>query len=134
VRLSSQRELPLQKFDGHLQNRAEIQRAAAGRGLISAASSTRVVRRAPMLARIGKAHVPSLAAEMIRVATGASLLHVIDHGGDAIELRIGEVTIPLQADGSMWIRHGRHDPSKFVSAEDVLAGKASLEPCAGGSC
>jgi adenylate cyclase len=38
LRLSSRRELPLRRFDGHLQSRSEINRAAAGRGLLSAES------------------------------------------------------------------------------------------------
>src|SRR2546427_9553178 len=45
---SGRRELPLQQFDGQLQSRPEIDRAAAGRGLISADSPDRILRRIPL--------------------------------------------------------------------------------------
>ncbi len=46
--------MPLRRFDGHLQSRSEINRAAAGRGLLSAESRDRVIRRVPLVARIGQ--------------------------------------------------------------------------------
>jgi CHASE2 domain-containing sensor protein len=53
VRVASSRDLPLRKYDGHLQSRPEINKAAAGRGLLSADTADRIVRRVPFLARIG---------------------------------------------------------------------------------
>lgn len=127
ARIASRRELPLQRFDGHLQSRPEINRAAAGRGLLSAESADRVIRRVPAVARIGQVVVPSLAVEMVRVATGSPGLRIEDRGGEDVELSIGSVAVPLQSDGSMRVYFGRHDPERFVSAEEVLAGRAAPE-------
>jgi len=126
-RVASNRTLPLPQFGGHLQSRPEVQRAGAGWGLISADPSTRVIRRAPMLARVGETHVASLAAEMVRVATGVPLYRVADRGGDRIDLDIGGLGVPLQSDGSLWIRYGRHDASRTFSAEQVLSGRLPAE-------
>src|SRR5205807_2093648 len=52
TRVSSMRELPLRRFDGHLQSRAEINKAADGRGLISS-DAKQIVRRVPLVTRIG---------------------------------------------------------------------------------
>ena len=125
VRLSGTRELPLRRFEGHLQSRAEISRAAAGGGLLSAESSDRVIRRVPLVARVGKVIVPALSVEMMRIATGAPALRIEDRGGERIELSLGSVSVPLQYDGSLQLYFGRHDPERFVSAEDVLSGKAA---------
>ena len=125
VRLSGNRQLPLRRYDGHLQSRAEISRAAAGRGLISADSSDRVIRRVPLIARIGQVIVPALSIEMLRVATGAPVLRVEDQGGERVALSLGDLTIPVQSDGALQVYFGPHDPERFVSAEDVLSGAAA---------
>ena len=127
VRLSGQRELPLRRYDGHLQSRPEINRAAAGRGLISAESSDRVIRRVPLVARIGRVIVPALSVEMLRIATGTPVLRLDDRGGERVELSVGGVPVPLQSDGALQLYFGPHDPERFVSAEDVLSGKAAAE-------
>jgi len=129
VRLSGKRELPLRRFGGYLQSRSEIHRAAAGRGLISAESADRVIRRVPLAARIGKVIVPALTVEMVRVAVqsteGAAVLRIHDRGGEDVDLQVGEVVIPVQSDGTMQLYFGPHDDERFVSAEDVLSGKAA---------
>ncbi len=127
VRLSGKRELPLRRFDGHLQSRSEINRAAAGRGLISADSADRVIRRVPLVARIGQVIVPALSVEMVRIATGSGALRIDDHGGENVDLTVGSAVIPLQSDGTFQLHFGPHDAERFVSAEDVLSGKASSE-------
>jgi serine phosphatase RsbU (regulator of sigma subunit) len=125
TKITSRRDLPLLRFDGHLQSRPEINRAAAGRGLLSAESVDRVIRRVPAVARVGQVVVPSLAVEMVRVATGSAGFHIDDRGGEDVALVVGDVAIPVQSDGSLRVHFGRHDPERFVSAEEVLSGKAS---------
>jgi len=124
---SGRRELPLRQFDGQLQSRPEIDRAAAGRGLISADSPDRILRRIPLVARIGKVIVPALAVEMIRIATGTQELRIDDQGGEHVDLNVGPASIPIQSDGTLNVYFGRHDAQRFVSAEDVLSGKAAAE-------
>jgi len=126
TRVATKRELPLRRFDGHLQSRAEINRAADGRGLISS-DAKEIVRRVPLAARIGQVIVPALSIEMIRVAVGAPLLRLTDQGGERVTLGIGDLSVPLQSDGSLHVYFGHHDAERFVSAEDLLSGTAAAE-------
>lgn len=126
VRIAARRDLELRRFDGQLQSRTDINRAAAGRGLLSS-DAKGVVRRVPLIARIGQVIVPALSVEMLRVATGTPLLRISDRGGEDVEVAIGSLRVPLQADGSEYVYFGRHDPQRFVSAEDILSGAASPE-------
>ncbi len=127
LRFSGRRELPLRRFDGHLQSRAEIDRTAAGRGLLGAESKDRVIRRVPLVARIGQVVVPALSVEMMRIATGVPALRIEDRGGERVELMIGALPVPLQSDGSLHVYFAPHDPGRFVSAEDLLSGEATAE-------
>ena len=126
TRVSSARELPLRRFDGHLQSRVDINRAAAGRGLLTS-DAKGVVRRVPLLARIGQVVVPALSVEMLRVATDSPLLRITDRGGEDLQLRVADLSVPLQSDGSMYVYYAPSEARRFVSAEDVLTGKAPPE-------
>ena len=126
TKISSMRDLPLRRFDGHLQSRPEINKAADGRGLISS-DSKQIVRRVPLIARIGGVIVPSLSVEMIRVAAGVPVLRLTDHGGERVTLGLGNLAIPVQSDGSLYVWFGQHDEERFISAEDILSGTASPE-------
>jgi serine phosphatase RsbU (regulator of sigma subunit)/CHASE2 domain-containing sensor protein len=126
ARVSAKRELQLRRFDGHLQSRPEINQAGDGRGLISS-DAKEVVRRVPLVARIGQVIVPALSIEMLRVATGAPVLRLTDQGGERVALGVGALDIPLQSDGTLYVWFGHHDAERTVSAEDVLSGKAAAE-------
>ena len=118
---------PFHSFAARLSSIEPLVRAAAGQGLISAESPARVVRRVPVVARVEGQVVPSLGIEMLRVATGAPALAVAPARGGMLEARFADVRIPLQADGTAWIRYTRHDPGRFVSAAAVLGGSADPE-------
>jgi adenylate cyclase len=111
---------PLRQFTGLLASVPPLQEAAAGRGLISADAGDRV-RRPPLVARAGQQIIPGLALELWRVAAGVPAFAIRDAGAGLLEVRFGEVTVPVQRDGSMWLRYSRHDPGRFASAADVLA-------------
>jgi CHASE2 domain-containing sensor protein len=118
---------PLRRFAGWLGSVDEIDRAAAGRGLISSDSTGRVVRRVPLIADVAGAATPALSLEMWRVATGARSLSVSAPRYGVVQVAFGNVHIPAQADGAIWLRYSPHDPSRFVSASQVLAGTADPE-------
>ena len=67
--------------------------------------------------------MPSLGVEMIRVATDSALLRINDRGGEKVDLQVADLTVPLQSDGSMYVYYSHTEPNRFVSAEDVLAGR-----------
>ena len=117
-------EPALAKFEGHLQSRQEIDRAAAGHGLINADDVAPVIRSVPLIARIGSVTVPALTIEMLRTAQRLQALRV-EYGGDSrARLRVGEFDVPLEPDGSFWIHFSPRYADRVVSAEDVLSGKA----------
>ena len=59
------------------------------------------------------------------------VLGIKDRGGEHVALVLGDVVIPVQSDGTLRPYFGPHDPTRFVSAEDVLSGKASAAPLRG---
>jgi class 3 adenylate cyclase len=90
-----------------------------------------VVRRVPAVVRIGKQPYPSLAIDLLRVATGQkTIILQSDFAGVSAAIVAG-VSIPTDRDGQIWIRYGPHDPARFISAADLLAGRADLNRIAG---
>ena len=112
----------LRRFDAALRTLDEVDRAAAGRGLLNVEFEGRAVRRVPLVARVSGVLLPALALEMFRTASGepALTLRVATHG--VTRVSVGTLTIPTQPDGSVWLRYARHTAARFVSAADVLAG------------
>ncbi|HEX6265363.1 MAG TPA: CHASE2 domain-containing protein [Burkholderiales bacterium] len=121
----------LRHFPGHLANVPVIDQAAAGRGLISADAGDRIVRRVPLLAMIDGIIVPALSLEMWRVASGAPGFGLSEAAGGLHHVSFADAKVPMQPDGSVWLRYSRHDPQRFVSAADVLAGRVNPELLAG---
>src|SRR5262249_53531576 len=117
----------LRRFPGWLGSVDEIDRAAAGRGLISSDSAGRVVRRVPLIADVAGTATPALSLEMWRVAAGVRSLTVSAPSQGLMQVSFADAHIPVQADGTIWVRYGRHDPARFVSAAEVLAGTADPE-------
>lgn len=118
------------EFGGHLQSLPELDRVAKGRGVLSNDSPEGVVRRAPLLARVQDKIVPALSLELLRVASGGNI-KVTDRPGGGFALELAELRVPIQRDGTVWIRYSKHDPHRFVSAIDVLNGKVNPERIAG---
>ncbi|HEY7600448.1 MAG TPA: CHASE2 domain-containing protein, partial [Candidatus Limnocylindrales bacterium] len=131
VLLRSAEPPALRYFPGHLSNVPTIEQAAAGRGLISADAGDRVVRRVPLLGTVDGVQVPALSLEMWRVASGAPGFTVRPAPGGLYQVSFADAHVPMQPDGSVWIRYSRHAPERFVSASDVLAGRVDPEMLAG---
>jgi serine phosphatase RsbU (regulator of sigma subunit) len=118
---------PLREYGRQLASVPEINQAAAGHGLISVDMPERLVRRVPLVAHIGDTPVPALALELWRVGTGARHFALSDAGAGLLRVEFADAAVPVQRDGSMWLRYSRHDQNRFVSASDVLAGVANPE-------
>jgi len=126
VLLANSSRVSLREFGGHLQSLPSIDAAAAGRGLLSVDPESSVIRAALGAARIGEVIVPALTVEMLRVASGAPLA-IVGVDRDQLEIRVGDLSIPAQGDGRVWIHYGPHDPARFVSAVEVLDGTVPRE-------
>jgi CHASE2 domain-containing sensor protein/serine phosphatase RsbU (regulator of sigma subunit) len=112
----------VRRFAGALRTVEEIDAAAAGRGLISVDPERGVVRRLPLLASVGGTLAPALGLEMLRVAAGVPALTVRVGAAGLEAVAVGDLVVPTEPDGRVWLHYTRHDPTRFVSAADVLAG------------
>ena len=112
----------VRRFDATLHSAEEIDRAAKGHGLLSVDTERGVVRRMPLVVAVADALVPAFGIEILRVATGEPVLtvRVGPSGVEAVGIR--DLLVPTEPDGSVRVHFARHDPSRFVSAADVLAG------------
>src|SRR5262245_27245204 len=114
-------------FPAALASMEEISVAAAGRGLISVDPEHGVVRRLPLLAAVGDTLMPALGLEMLRVAADAPAL-AVSVGTDRVRaVAVGDLVVPTERDGRVWLHYSRRDPRRFVSAVDVLAGRVDPE-------
>jgi CHASE2 domain-containing sensor protein/serine phosphatase RsbU (regulator of sigma subunit) len=117
----------VRRFAGALRSLEEIDTAAAGRGLISVDPERGVVRRLPLLASVGGVLAPALGLEMLRVAAGAPALTVRAGARGLESVAVGDLVVPTEPDGRVWLHYSRHDPRRFVSAADVLAGRVEAD-------
>jgi serine phosphatase RsbU (regulator of sigma subunit)/CHASE2 domain-containing sensor protein len=100
-----------------------LDRAAVGRGLISAETAGGVMRRIPLVASINGTLEPALAVEMLRVALHVPSLRLLVSGASVQGIAIGRDVIPTEADGAVRVYYSRRDDRRIVSAIDVLEGK-----------
>jgi adenylate cyclase len=117
----------LSEFKGSVAALPNLQKAAAGNGAITfVPDSDGVVRRVPMLLRLGDQVVPSLAAEALRVAQNEQnyLVKTSTEAGVGIEeVRVGALTVPTTAQGEVWVHYTSPVPSRYIPAWKVLAGE-----------
>jgi len=120
-------------YPAALTSAPELESAAAGLGSLGEeADRDGVIRRMPLVERVGDAPYPGFVAEVLRVGLGAK-----SYIGRATEptdlrlgvprglaaLRIGPLVIPTDEQGRMWIAYSPIDRERWLSAADVLAGR-----------
>lgn len=110
----------LQRYESVVRSTPMLDRAAAGHGAISTDTQGGIVRSLPVAASIQGAIVPMLGLEMIRVAAGEAAIRVRATADGITSVGTGDIAVPTERDGQARIRYGRTDPSRFISASDVL--------------
>jgi len=107
-----------------------LQDSASGTGVITYNPEfDGIVRRVPAVVRVGGEIYPALAIELVRVATGGRTL-VVKTGADGVESIVftgvdaPSVEVPTDRRGRIWVRFSPSDPTRYVSARDVLGGRA----------
>ncbi|HMH66230.1 MAG TPA: CHASE2 domain-containing protein [Rhizomicrobium sp.] len=117
----------LPSFGTTLRSIPELDHAAAGHGLLSVTPDPDgTFRRLPMVSRVSGRLAPALSLEMLRLAMPggeSSWLHLYYRQRGIEGVGVGELRIPTQRDGSIWVNFSSHDPSRFLSAADVLSGR-----------
>ena len=122
----------LQGFDSAIWPLPVLAAQAGGIGALNfAADSDGVVRRMPLLLNLNGNMVPTLSAEALRVAQGARNYLLRSNQAGVQSLRIGALTIPTNAQAEIWLHYTADQPSRFVSAAQVLGRQLGAQPLAG---
>jgi adenylate cyclase len=107
-----------------IRNVPELEAAAQGRGVVTIRPERDgIVRKLPLVLRVKDKILPSLSLETLRVATGQSALLIRSDEFGVDSLVVAGVAIPTDRNSKAWLHFHKHDPSIYVSAADVLAGR-----------
>jgi serine phosphatase RsbU (regulator of sigma subunit) len=111
----------VRSFAAGLRSLPELDEAAHGHGLLSVDPRGGVVRRVPLIADIAGTLTPALGIELLRVASDSSgyVLHADRQGVRGIA--IGDLFVPTEPDGAVWVHFSPSSADRAVSASDVLA-------------
>jgi CHASE2 domain-containing sensor protein len=107
---------------GALTNIDVLEEQASGWGLISVDAEHGVLRRMPLVASIDGTLVPSLALEMLRVATRAPAVRLSSAGTAVTAVAVGQLRVPTEPDAAVRPYFSPRRADRFVSAVDVLQG------------
>lgn len=91
-----------------------------------------IIRKLPLLMRIGDQVYPSIALEALRLAQGYSNYMILSSGSNGersfgartgiAKVLIGNAVVPTDEKGQMWLRFTHTDPRRYISAARVLDG------------
>jgi len=100
-----------------------------------------IIRRMPMVVRLGDTLFPSLAADVLRMAQGASSFKIKSSGASGeiafgektgiVSMQIGDFEVPTEANGQMWMRFTLQSKARYLPAWQVLNGDIGAEQIAG---
>ena len=125
-------------YPGAAASLPELQEKASGAGSLNwIPEYDQIIRRMPMVVQVGDKLYPSFAADMLRLAQGASTYVVKSSGASSeasfgektgiIKVRIGDYEVPTEANGQMWIRFTREAKRRYLPAWRVLNGEIGKE-------
>ncbi|WP_373086162.1 CHASE2 domain-containing protein [Sneathiella sp.] len=121
----------MKSFPSLIGNIDTLDQAAAGRGMISLDQDfDGIVRRVPLANRVGDKIIPSLALDMLRVATGRNVVIQANENG-IIGFKVAGTLVPTDTKGRIWIKYSEYDPALYVSAVDVINGTIDNRELAG---
>jgi adenylate cyclase len=119
-------------FPHLLRNLPELEQSAAGRGLFSIhPERDGIVRRVPIVMKAGDKVVPALTLELLRVVTGSSAILIRTDEAGVRNVAVPGLELPTDRNGRIWVHFSPHDNSRYVSAKDVVEGRAAPEQFAG---
>lgn len=111
----------LRAYPAELRSLPQLDRAAPGHGLLTVdIDADGIVRRFPLAAQLGDRIAPSLDLEVLRLAVGANWFTLNGSSEGIQSVSVGQLEIPTQRNGGIWIHYSMPDPTRFVSAADIL--------------
>ncbi len=122
VRFMGEREPPIGAFKGYIGSLGVLSAAAKRHGLMNSGSPSAVVRRTPLIAKVGQGYFGSLGMETLRAGMGSDLT-VRQAGAGLLSIEFGDARVIAQEDGTAWIRFGHQDSARTVTAYETLVGR-----------
>lgn len=124
----------LENYGGALFAIPKLYQASSGAGSVSfRPGGDGVIRKAPLVGRVGDRVFPSLSAEALRVAQGASSFSIKSSNANGeleskqnkspemVALRIGAFEVPTTYDGKILIHYTKSFPERFIPAWKILS-------------
>jgi adenylate cyclase len=132
----------LQAFTAATPNLPEFEEAAHGIGAFNwVADRDQIVRRVSLMFRLNDSFVPSLSAEALRVAQGATtyVLKASNANGETAfgqstglnHIRIGDITVPTDSGGGVYLKFRPYNKAEYIPAWKVLAGEVAQDDIEG---
>lgn len=133
----------LPAFTGAILNLPRIEREVAGSGSVNIVPERDSInRRVHLLFRLDNVIYPSLAAETLRVAQQATEYVVRSSdfkrqsgfsraSAGITTIKIGELAVPTDDLGRMWLHYTKFEPSRYISAWKMLDDKFDTEALSG---
>jgi adenylate cyclase len=129
-------------YPGAAVNLKELQDAGQGTGALNwIPEQDQIIRRMPILITVGGQLYPSFAADMLRLAQGASTYVAKSSGASGerafgektgiVGIKIGDFEVPTEAHGQMWIRFSPEAKERYLPAWKVLNGEIGAEEIEG---
>jgi adenylate cyclase len=120
------------RFPGLLRNTSVLEKAAAGRGLLTInPERDGIIRRVPMILQAQGVTMPSLSFEMLRVVTGTDTIFIKSDEAGIKSVGVKGFQVPTDPNGQLWVHFAHRDPSLYVSAIDVREGRVAPAKIAG---
>ncbi|OYT92137.1 MAG: adenylate/guanylate cyclase domain-containing protein [Burkholderiales bacterium PBB3] len=99
---------------------ALLQTASGVGALNSSADHDSVVRRVPLMLRVGDQVVPTLSAEAVRLTQATPNYGLRGSAAGVQDIRIGKLVVPTNAQGELWLHYTASQADRYVSAAQVL--------------
>ena len=118
----------LMTFPGLIRNIPVLEKAAAGRGMLTIrAEPDGIVRRVPMVMKAHGTLIPALTLEMLRVVTHAGAIRIKSDAAGIRSVAVPGLDIPTDRNGQLYIHFAHYDPARYVSAKDVLEDRVPVD-------
>ena len=131
-------------YVAYMGNVHELEKAAQGHGFFTVGNEPDgLVRRVPLVARVGKDIRPALTVEMLRTAFGGKMIFTKQNQAGLTHVSLqtprGAFNIPVDGKGRIWVYFAKPDsfntPNNtgrlYVSASDIIEGRVPKEKLAG---
>lgn len=123
MELPNQAKQKLKTYPYVLASLPTLQSAAASQAMLIGDPENGMMRRLSLVANVNGETMPAMALELWRLAHSVKQLTPVVKRGNLRALQVGDLRIPVAANGEVWIYYDRDPSQHMVSARDVLAGQ-----------